>query len=182
MADSMAETIAGSSGVTSGEKRAMMSPLRPTRNFSKFQRMPGSGLVVAPLWTSREEAIEVFAEGCAGFADGFGLGVDEGLVERMGIGAGDGDLLEHGEVDGVGSGAEVIDLLVGAGFLRAEVVGREAEDDEASVFEAGVESFEGFVLWGEAALGGDVDDEENFAAVVGESEVFAGDAVYRDVI
>ncbi len=99
-----------------------------------------------------EEAVEVFAEGGAGFADGFGLGVDEGLVEGMGVGAGDGDLREHGEVDAEGSGAEGLDLLVGAGLLRAEVVGGEAEDDEAGVFEAGVEVFEGFVLWGEAAL------------------------------
>ena len=41
---SMAATIIGSSGTTSGSKRATTSPLRPTRNFSKFQRI--SGLVL----------------------------------------------------------------------------------------------------------------------------------------
>src|ERR1700761_2071435 len=47
-ADSMAATTAGASGRTSGEKRAATFPLRSMRNFSKFQRMPGSGLVVVP--------------------------------------------------------------------------------------------------------------------------------------
>src|SRR5438270_10117543 len=48
-ADSMAAMTVGSSGRTSGEKRAATLPLRSMRNFSKFQRMPGSGLVEAPL-------------------------------------------------------------------------------------------------------------------------------------
>src|SRR6201993_2311432 len=48
-ADSMAAMTVGSSGRTSGEKRAATLPWRSIRNFSKFQRMPGSGLVVAPL-------------------------------------------------------------------------------------------------------------------------------------
>ncbi len=141
--------------------------------------MPGSGLVVAPLCLLVEEAVEVLAEGVAGGADGLGLGGDEGLVEGVGVGAGDGDLGEHGEVDGEGGAAEGLDLLVGAGLLGAEVVGGEAADDEAGVFEAGVELFEGVVLRGEAALGGDVDDEEDFAAVVGEGGAFAGDACGR---
>ncbi len=38
-------TISAASGSTIGEKRAMTSPSRPTRNFSKFQRM-------SPVWPS----------------------------------------------------------------------------------------------------------------------------------
>jgi len=45
----MAATIAGSSGTTSGEKRAITLPVRSMRNFSKFHRIPGSGLGVAPF-------------------------------------------------------------------------------------------------------------------------------------
>ena len=56
------------------------------------------------------------------------------------------------------------------------------QDDEAGVLEAGVELFEGVVLRGEAALGGDVDDEQDFAAVVGERCGFAGDAVDGNVV
>ena len=44
---------------------------------------------------------------------------------------------------------------------------------------AGVELFEGLVLGGEAALRGDVDDEQDLAAVVGEGGGFAGDACGR---
>src|SRR5260370_24546592 len=46
----MAAMAVGSSGRSSGEKRAATLALRSMRNFSKFQRMPGSGLVEAPLW------------------------------------------------------------------------------------------------------------------------------------
>jgi hypothetical protein len=77
----------------------------------------------------------------------------------MGVGAGDGDLGEEREVDRVGAGAELVYLLVGAGLLGAEVVGRKAAYDEATGLEAGVDLLESFVLGGEAALGGYVDDE-----------------------
>src|SRR5947209_8614161 len=62
----------------------------------------GDGSIVLAF----EEAVEVFAEAVAGVADGFRLGGDEGPVESMGVGAGDGDLGEDGEVDGVVRGAE----------------------------------------------------------------------------
>jgi hypothetical protein len=42
---SMASISSGASGSTIGEKRAITSPSRPTRNFSKFQRM-------SPVWPS----------------------------------------------------------------------------------------------------------------------------------
>src|ERR1700722_8596289 len=100
----------------------------------------------------------------------------------MGVGAGDGDLGEHGEVDAEGGTAEGLDVLVGAGFLGAEVVGREAADDESGVFEAGVDLFEGVVLGGETALGGYVDDEEDFSTIVGERGAFAGDFVDGNVV
>src|SRR5207237_1003516 len=45
----MAAMMAGASGRTAGEKRAATLPWRSMRNFSKFQRMPGSGLVTSPL-------------------------------------------------------------------------------------------------------------------------------------
>ena len=104
-----------------------------------------------------------------------GRGFDEGGVERVLVGAGDGDLGEEGEGDGVVDGAELGDLLVGAGLLAGEVVGGEAEDDEAAIFVVLVEGFEGGVLRGEAALAGDVHDEEEFAGVVGECGGGAGD-------
>ena len=123
--------------------------------------------------------VEVVAE--AGVVDDVvGLGGDELGVERVLVGAGDGDLGEDGEGDGVVDGAEFGDFLVGAGLLLAEVVGGEAEDDEAAVFVLLVEGFEAGVLRGEAALGGDVDDEEDFAGVVGEGGGGAGEGGERE--
>jgi hypothetical protein len=72
-ADSMAAMTVGSSGRTSGEKRAATLPLRSMRNFSKFQRIQGSGLVVelCLLW---RKALSLSRNAGAGFSDGFGLG------------------------------------------------------------------------------------------------------------
>ena len=176
----MAATTVGSSGRTSGEKRAATLPLRSMRNFSKFQRIPGSGLVVELCCL--EKAVEVFTEGFAARAGGLWLGSDEGLVEGVGVVACDGDLGEHGEVDAKGGAAEGLDVLVGAGLLSTEVVGWEAADHEAGLFEAGVDLFEGVVLRSETALGGDVDDEEDFAAIVGQRGSFAGDFVDGDIV
>ena len=105
----------------------------------------------------------------AGVVDeGVGCGGGEFAIEGVDFGALDGDFGEDWEGDGVVDGAELGDFLVCAGLLSGEVVGGEAEDDEAAVFELLIELLKGGVLRGEAALGGDVHDEEDFAGVVGE--------------
>ena len=109
-----------------------------------------------------------------------GCGFDEGGVEGVFVGAGDGDLGEEREGDGVVDGAELGDLLVGAGLLAGEVVGGEAEDDEAAVFVGLVEGFEGGVLRGEAALGGYVDDEEELCRSSRRGRRGAGDGGQGD--
>ena len=53
---SIAATSAGSSGVTSGEKRPTTLPSLSTRNFSKFHRIPGSGFVAPFLVEARNPA------------------------------------------------------------------------------------------------------------------------------
>jgi len=105
---------------------------------------------------------------------------DERSVERMLVRAGDGDLGKEWEGDGVVDGTELGDLLIGAGFLSGEVVGGKAEDDEAAIFVLLVEGFEGRVLRSEAALAGNVHDEEHFAGVVGEGGWGAGNGGERD--
>ncbi len=55
-------------------------------------RVGGGSVVLA-----REEAVEALAEGFAGGADGLGLGGDEGFVEIVGVGAGDGILENMGK-------------------------------------------------------------------------------------
>src|SRR6201999_1034191 len=102
----------------------------------------GLGVGCSAVVVVLEEAVEIFAEAVAGWGDGFGLGGDEGLIERMSAGTGDGDFGEHGEIDAVGGAAEGLDIFVGAWLLRAEVVRGKSADGEAGVFEAGVELFE----------------------------------------
>ena len=114
----------------------------------------------------------------------------EPLVDGAGLVAVDIDLLHDGERDTICSTAsvigvsrmrktgkltvdlaEVLDLIVGSGLLRAELVAREAEEDNivtVLLLELLVQSLEAGVLRGEAALGGRVDDEDNLALVVGE--------------
>jgi len=98
-----------------------------------------AGLGIRGCAALLEVAVEIFAEGFAAGAGGFGFGGDEGRVEGMGVGAGDGDLRKQGKVDAEGGAAEGLDVFVGAWLLAGEVVCGEAEDDEAGVFEAGVE-------------------------------------------
>ena len=69
--------------------------------------------------------------------------------------------------------AEGLDVVVGAGFLGAELVAGKAEDGEViAVFflDGFVEFFEAFVLWGEAAFGGGVYDEDDFSFVAVEGD------------
>ena len=107
-------------------------------------------------------------------------GGDECGIERVLLRAGDGDLREERESDGILAGAEPGDLLVGTRLLPGEVVGGKAKDDEAAFFVLLVEGFEGGVLRGEAAPGRNVDDEEDFAGVVGEGGLGAVDGGKRD--
>src|SRR6185312_7740506 len=63
-------------------------------------------------------------------------------VDGVLLGAVDADLREQREGNVVVRRAELCDLLVGAGFLAGEVVGRESEDDAAAVFELLIQGFE----------------------------------------
>lgn len=99
-----------------------------------------------------------------------GLLLLEPAEERVGGVAVDVDLLHDGEGDAVVDLAELLDLLGGARLLGAELVAGEAQDFKVlAVFLADrlVERLEAGVLWGEAALGGCIDDEDNLALVVG---------------
>ena len=97
-------------------------------------------------------------------------------------GAFDGDLGEHRKIDAVDRAAEVLDLLVAAGLLLAELVGRKAEHREAARRDRLVELLEALILRGLAALRGDVDDEEDLAGEVGERGLGAVDAADGNVV
>lgn len=128
-----------------------------------------------------EVVVEVEAEVVVfGFMAGKRAG--EEVVERVGVFAVDANLGEHGKGDGVVGGAEGGDLGVGAGLLAGKVVGGEAEDDEAAVPVGLVQGFKLGVLRGEAAPGGHVHDEDDFAGVGGEGGCIAGEGGERDFV
>src|SRR6185503_9678373 len=60
------------------------------------------------------------------------------------------------------------DFLVGSWLLLAKLVGRNADDDEPVLLVLLVERLEPFVLRGEAALAGHVDEQDHLALVLGE--------------
>lgn len=98
----------------------------------------------------------------------------EPLEEGARVVAVDVDLGHDGEGDAVVELAELLDLLVGAGLLAAELVAGEAEDDEVVgvLLAHRVPQFlQAGVLRGEAAFGGRVDDEHDLALVVGERDL-----------
>lgn len=75
------------------------------------------------------------------------------------------------EADAVVDLAEVLDLVVGAGLLGAELVAGEADNLElvrVLLLDLVVQGLEPAVLGGEAALGGGVDDEHDLALVLGQ--------------
>jgi hypothetical protein len=73
---------------------------------------------------------------------------------------------QHGEADAVVKLAKLLDLIVAAGVLAAELVAREADDFEVVGvlgLQILVELLKPCELGCEAALGGGVDDEDDFA-------------------
>ena len=105
----------------------------------------------------------------------FEVGVEGGFVVAVDV-----DFGHDGEGYVVGEGAEGADFVGGARFLTVELVAWEGEDFEALVVVFLIEGFEAFVLRSEATAAGDVDDEEDFALIVGEGDGVA--VVGEDVV
>ena len=115
-------------GLSLGWKRAITSPFRLTRNLVKFQGIAPAnlGLVVV----AREE-----------------------LVERIDPLALDDDLREEREADLILGRAELLDLFVGPGLLRAKLVGGEGQDLESLALVFLVDRLQVFVLGGTDRIG-----------------------------
>jgi hypothetical protein len=93
----------------------------------------------------------------------------------MGVGAIDLDLGEHRERDVVIERAEIPDLRLVPRLLMAELVAREAEHGEAARAKPALQRLKPRVLWREAALAGDIDDEQRLACEIGEGRRLAVD-------
>src|SRR5690606_14176980 len=94
----------------------------------------------------------------------------------------DRDLRVQRKLHVVLSGAETLDLLVTAWLLTLEVVGGKAQYFQALVPLAFVQGFQSGVLGCQPAFGGDVDDQEHSAAVVGQTVRGAINACQRDLL
>src|SRR5580658_7334644 len=91
------------------------------------------------------------------------------------------DLLEEREGHAVGGRAELGDLLGRARLLAHELIAGESEDAEPLVPVGLLQPFQSLVLRREAALGGDVHEEERLPLVGRERCRLAGERVDRDV-
>jgi hypothetical protein len=67
-------------------------------------------------------------------------------------------------------------------LLSAEVVGRDADDDEALILVLLVERLQTGVLRSESALAGDVDDQHDLAFEFGKRDRLAVDAVESELV
>ena len=93
---------------------------------------------------------------------------EEFRVQRVGSYAGNARLSEHRKFNAVSQPAEFRDFMVLARLLSAEVIGRKADDDEATVLVFAIERFESFVLMGLTAKARTIDDQHDLAAVLTE--------------
>src|SRR5207253_3116665 len=88
------------------------------------------------------------------------------LVDRRGRGAVDIDLGEKRKLHAVVELAELRDLLLAAGLLRAELIAWKAENLEAARLQFFVQRLESLVLRGESALAGHVHDQQYLVLVL----------------
>lgn len=98
------------------------------------------------------------------------------LVERVRVVAVHFGLAKDGEGDAVVDLAEVLDLVVGAGLLRAELIARESEDGEVVAVACAqvlVQLLEALVLRRQAALRRRIDDKDDLALVLVERILLA---------
>lgn len=100
----------------------------------------------------------------------------------MGVFAVDINFGKHGEADAVVFLTEGGDFGFCAGFLMIKLIAGEAENDKAFVFVRFVELLEAFILRGETTFAGGVDNEDDFAFVVGHGLLVAIDGGCGKVI
>ena len=93
----------------------------------------------------------------------------------------DTDLLRDGEGHSVRDRAVLEDLVHRPRLLPHELVARKADHLQAAVAVRLLQLFELLVLRGEAALRGDVDDQQRLFAELGEGVLGAVGALVRDV-
>ena len=140
---------------------------------------------VARRLCSREVVLlQEFAQACDGGLGGVVLrpGSLEEFVDRVRAVAIHFDLCKLVEGGVVFERAELMDFIVAARRLVAELVAGEVEDFQPAGVVFGVEFLKALVLRSEAAAGGGVDDEQDLAFERGEIEARSVAALGREVV
>ena len=104
------------------------------------------------------------------------------LVQGICILAVDLDLLEAGELGAEVHLAELMDAFIGARSLLSELVAGEVENLETLAVVLLVKGLQLVVLWGEAALGGCVDNQQHFVGILFQRYIFTFSVFYREII
>src|SRR5690606_16932860 len=78
--------------------------------------------------------------------------------------------------------AEFRDLLIAAGFLAPEVIGRKADDDEVLVLIRFIQQLQLLVLRGKSALAGGVDDHHFLSPEAGKIEGLPRKVLYPELV
>lgn len=91
------------------------------------------------------------------------------------------NFIEQIEADAVISGAELHDFLITSRFLRPEVIAGKAQDAQPRSLVLLVQLFQSGVLGGIAAVGGDVNDQQDIATVLAERLFLPVDRLHRDI-
>src|SRR5581483_518876 len=115
-------------------------------------------------------------------AEQSGFLVAQILIQRMGIGAIDVDLLEHRKTDGVVALAKLLDFGGAAGFLAAELVAGKTEYRKASRAIGLLQRLETLILWGEAAGARGVDDQKDLTLKALQRDVLAFERPCPEVV
>ena len=108
---------------------------------------------------------------------GVGRFAREEVEKRIDSRALDDDLREKREADLVLGRAKLLDLFVGPRFLLAEFVGGEGQNLEPLALVFFVDRLEVFVLRGQTALAGGIDDQQDLALVAGQVDILAFDVL-----
>ena len=117
----------------------------------------------------------------------FGITLERCLFLEIGIERAlrltvDVNLIEQRECDIVVQRAEALNLLVGAGLLTQELVARKSQYLQTLVLVLLIQGLKAFVLWGQSAFAGHIDDEQHLAFVAVQRHIASVNVLDRDVI
>jgi len=103
------------------------------------------------------------------------------LIERRHVFARQRDLRENRKRHLVFAHRELLDGVVAVGFFFPEIVTWKCQNYQPLVPVLHIQGLQPFILGGELAVAGDVDDQEHLAAIGGQRQRFAVDGKRNEI-